>query len=238
MENTKFQLDKARRYYDDDEEEEAIVIIDEMIGIKGMSFEAALDRLKQWQTKSYTRPEIEFRKLPDDSVLATQSNGFDGPLTDMGIIGLYDVLNLRSRALSAIMFGKNKDKNKHFPISVDNARIIMGLFENIENEHEAILWCLASQPTLLAGDPELVKMGVAMHFFALEACPNLAKENFYTTVVAGCMSDAVKRNQGEVELVSYWEKILGILNSINELDATTKKPTNGWFANLLKKFRQ
>lgn len=206
MTGNTLDLNQARRFYAADEEEEAVELVDKILGISGLSDDAAFQNLQGWVATAIQFPsDYEISENPTGPTILTVSNGVEAPLTSLGWMGLCDALTLRSMALSAIVYGpSHKDRLGYADRALSNAQFVCRLFPTLQFGEEGELWCLAAQPTMVAVDESIVEMGFGMFLFALEEFPELATHVNNQYFFQEIMPQARERFAESVAIQQYW----------------------------------
>lgn len=186
---------RAQRYYKDDDEEEAVLIVDQILGIHGLSFPEASKVLSEWPREIDKDPyNFNLDKLPDDGLLCNINVGAEVMMRKFGVYSLIDLLKLRSLALSAIMYGnKNKDKQGHALLSIQNGLLVMQSLPELEYDLIRSIWIVASQAPLLATDPDHTLIGITMMLKVIDQDQNYA-DNPLVKYTVSTVFPAIERN--------------------------------------------
>lgn len=157
----------ASQVYEDGRDSDTIVLLDKILGLEqAAKYEQRLLSLKRWVTK----PNVErFVTEP-----------IDNPTLDtLGVIALLELMTLRSKCFSSILYGDLPNKLDWLDSAVENTNFAIhtartadqaGLFSGLYHSKWLDLWAVAAQPVLISRD--LIEVGLNMLLFVIQNEPN------------------------------------------------------------------
>lgn len=186
MQGTKRDFEVAKHLYTIDNERGALEVVDRILGFDGCSnAETRLEVLAAWLEAPLRAPQPSVSHDGEGQMTIAFENPHQ-PMFAFGVAGLVDLMALRSRAFSAILFGScpSAVKEQVLPGALENAGFVAALFgpwieedrfpggalADTFRETVPALYTIAAQPCVLHSG--YIAKGLTMMEKSLTLLPN------------------------------------------------------------------